>query len=135
MEKNGNSIVVNIPMKFKKRGGRREIIVPEGLPNYSTDTTEFQKPMVIALARAHRWMELLEIGKVKSMAELAKKFGVDASYLSRILRLTLLAPDIVEMIFAGREPSGLSLEKLTKTLPVDWVEQRNKFKFGKALSV
>ena len=60
---------------------------------------------------------------------LAKNLGVDRSYVSRVLQLTLLAPDIVEAGLAGREPSGLSLAKLTQSLPVLWDEQRELFGF------
>lgn len=63
------------------------------------------------------------------MTELAERLNVDRSYVSRILRLNLLAPDIVEAILAGREPSGLSLAKLTQTIPVLWHEQREMFEF------
>ncbi len=67
---------------------------------------------------------LLESGQFRSMEELAHAVKLDSSYVGRILRLTLLAPDIIMAILEGREPSGLSLGKLMKTLPSDWVEQR-----------
>ncbi|HUT14103.1 MAG TPA: hypothetical protein VMY42_26680 [Thermoguttaceae bacterium] len=67
--------------------------------------------------------------EVASVTELAERLNVDRSYVSRILRLNLLAPDIVEAILAGREPSGLSLAKLTQTIPVLWHEQREMFEF------
>ena len=54
---------------------------------------------------------------------------MDRSYASRIMRLNVLAPDIVEAILGGREPSGLSLAKLTQTLPILWHEQREMFDF------
>ena len=129
LQRDGQSIRIHIPLKFKRRGGRKEIIVPDALPNFPRDRTAYQKPLVVALARAFRWKELLETGKVASMTELAKIFRVDASYLSRILRLTLLAPDIVEAILGGREPSGLSLAKLTKSVSLTWDEQRRRFVF------
>jgi len=87
---------------------------------------------VIALARAFRWKELIETGQVASISELAKKFRVDASYLFRILRLTLLAPDIIEAILDGNEPSGLSLAKLTcREPPMLWEDQRRGYGFAK----
>ena len=125
----GDNILIRIPMRFKKRGGRKEIIAPEGLDSAFPATGPAQQPIVTALARAHRWQEMLDGGQVSSFTELAKKLDVDRSYVSRVIQLTLLAPDIVEAILAGREPSGLSLAKLTQTLPVLWGEQRELFGF------
>jgi hypothetical protein len=122
------TVSVFVPLKLKRMQGRKHVLAPhdrEGCP-VSKDASA-QKAMVLALARAHRWKELLETGQVKSVTELANTFGVDGSYVGRILRLTLLAPDIVEDILEGREPDGLSLAKLTKTLPVEWGEQRQVF--------
>ena len=125
VEQDGDVLVIRVPMKFKRRGGRKEIIVPEGLPG-SRPTEPAQEPLLTALARAFHWQELLDSGKYTSVTELAKALKVDRSYASRILRLALLAPDIVEAIVAGREPSGLSLDRLVKGLPAEWGEQRGK---------
>ena len=89
-----------------------------------------QEAIVTALARARCWQQMLDAGKVASVTELADRLEVDRFYASRILRLNLLAPDIVEAILTGREPSGLSLAKLTQTLPVLWHEQREMFGFA-----
>ena len=78
--------------------------------------------MITALARAFHWQELVDSGKYASISDLAEALGLDRSYVSRIMRLTLLAPDIVEAIVEGRESSGLSLERLV--MPVVWGEQR-----------
>ena len=80
--------------------------------------------VVKALARAHAWADLLEQGKVGSIGELARTLDVDASYVARIMKLTSLAPDIVNAILSGEEPPGLSLTKLTRSLPEEWGEQR-----------
>ncbi len=63
---------------------------------------------------------------VSAMAEIASKEGVDTSYVSRVITLAFLAPDITESIIAGKQPTDLSVEKLTKRidLPLDWVQQR-----------
>ena len=71
--------------------------------------------------------ELIDSGRYASITELAEALDVDRSYVCRIMRLALLAPDIVEAIVRGEEPSGLSLEKLTKKLPMLWDEQRQRF--------
>ena len=63
-----------------------------------------------------------------SLDDLAQAVGVDRTYVGRMLRLTRLAPDIIEAILRGREPEGMSLEKLRKDLPVVWSEQRQRWK-------
>ncbi|MCC6311611.1 MAG: hypothetical protein IT345_11960 [Trueperaceae bacterium] len=115
--------VIHIPMTLKKQGGRKEIIVPEGLPQ-SQPRSPAQEPLVVALARAFHWQDLIDGGRYSSITELARALDVDRSYVGRITRLTLLAPDIVEAILRGVEPSGLSLQRLTKQLPVEWPRQR-----------
>ncbi|HNR32368.1 MAG TPA: hypothetical protein PKI11_15860 [Candidatus Hydrogenedentes bacterium] len=112
-----------MPIQLKTRGGRKEVIVPGGRDGGGQEN----QALVIALARAHRWADLLESGEVTSLGELAAHVGVDPAYISRFLRLTLLAPDIIERILDGREPSGLSLAKLIKDMPAVWEEQRLKF--------
>ena len=123
LRRDGDNIRIHIPLKFKRRGGRKEIITPDGLPAVVPDRTTYQKPLVIALARAHRWQKLLDEGKVTSISDLARKFGVDASYVSRIMRLSLLSPEIIELVLKGREPNGFSLSKATKGLPLIWENQ------------
>jgi hypothetical protein len=80
------------------------------------------------VVRAHRWRQLLESGDYSSSAELAKAEKVNDSYLSRILRLTLIAPDIVEAILAGCQPSTLQLDDLLKPLPAVWERQRSELR-------
>ncbi len=85
--------------------------------------------MVSALARVFHWQELLDSGRYTTVTELAEALDVDRSYVGRITRLALLAPDIVEAIVRGEEPSGLSLERLVKWMPMVWEEQREGLGF------
>ena len=85
--------------------------------------------MLKALGRAHRWLKMLESGKVASMKELAEMEKLDGSYVSRILRLTLLAPDIIRSILDGRQPESLTLADLMEPLPMLWREQRERLGF------
>ncbi|MBN1458348.1 MAG: hypothetical protein JXA57_02345 [Armatimonadetes bacterium] len=135
IDQRSDQLVVRIPMQLKRRGGRKEIIVPGGLPGSPTSKSPTQEPLVTALARAFHWQDLIETGRYQSITELAEALGVDRSYVGRILRLALLAPDIVEMIVEGREPSGLSLEQLLKGMPLGWEEQRQRFgiSFGRSI--
>ena len=118
----GETIDVHMPMEFKVRGGRKEIILPPDAN--TTPNVGPQRPLVVALARAYRWQEMLDTGEAGSIDELARKYDVDRSYVGRILKLTSLAPDIAETILAGNEPSGLSLGTLRGGVPVRWGEQR-----------
>jgi hypothetical protein len=81
--------------------------------------------LVKALARAHRWQRMLESGEYGTLAEMADAERISGSYVSRILRLTLLAPDIVERILDGRPTAGLP--QLLRPFPVEWEKQRLGF--------
>ena len=83
-----------------------------------------------AFVRAFAWRALMDSRKWKSQRDLARHLGTERSYLSRMLRLTLLAPDIIEAILDGREPSGLSIDTLAHAdAPSDWPGQRRAFGF------
>ena len=109
-----------IPMKLKKRAGRKEIVLPRGV----TGKAPAQDAMVRAVARGFYWQSLLESGEANSISALATRFHVDHSYVARTLRLASLAPDIVESIVRGDEPDGLTLGRLMRPWPVGWDEQR-----------
>lgn len=126
VERDGSDLVVRIPMKLKRRSGRKQIIVPDGFSGDEPSPPP-QDALVDALARAHHWQELIDSGQYASITELAEALKLDRSYVGRILRLTLLAPDIVEAILRGDEPSGLSLAELVGEIPMLWAEQREEF--------
>ncbi len=126
-ERDGH-IVISIPMQFKRRGGRKEIIVPQGFDDAThPPPSPALHQLTITVARAHRWNELLNQGRYASVRALAEDVGLSRSHLSRVLNLTLLAPDIIQAILHGEEPSGLSIGKLRNELPVRWEEQRRLF--------
>ena len=116
-------VIIHIPMQFRRRGGRKEIIEPSSR-NGASGALPAYEPLAVAIARAHRWKELLDRGSFGSVTELAEAVGVDRGHVGRLLNLTLLAPDIVERILDGQEPSGLSLRQLTRIMPLRWDEQR-----------
>ena len=121
----GEQLVVSVPLAMKRRGGRKEIITPGGQTPESRLQSRTNTFLALTIARAHRWRELLEQGRYGSIRELALALGVDNSYVARLLRLTLLAPDIVEAILEGTEPSGISLGKLYRA-PMEWERQRQE---------
>ena len=126
---NGN-LQIHIPMLIRRMRGRKMIFAPHALDGVIPGTAvPVQDAVIQALTRAFSWAEILETGQVKSISELARNLEVDSSYVIRILKLTTLAPDIVEAIINGEEPDGLSLAKLIKSFPDEWSEQRTLFGF------
>src|SRR3954470_10109015 len=126
ISQDGRTAMISIPVSFLQRAGRKQILSPAGAAPWSP-APRVDSALVKAVVRAHRWRQMIESGKYASSAELAKAEKVNDSYLSRILRLTLLAPDIVEAILTGRQPTTLQLDDLLKPLPAAWDQQRAKF--------
>jgi hypothetical protein len=125
-----DTITVRIPMEFKRRGGRKEIIAPEAGAATVEVVAAPQEPLVLALAQAHRWQELLRSGRYETAGDLAKHLRVSREFVTRTMSLNYLAPDIVQAILDGREPSGLSMGKLAGSLPLLWNEQRARLGFA-----
>jgi hypothetical protein len=120
------TVVVTLPITIKKRGGLKQILAPDG-----TDYILDRKPegtLVKAVARAFRWRKILEAGRYDSLEKLAAFEKINPSYISRILRLTLLAPDLIEAILDGQQPQNLTMAKAMIPFPLDWFEQRKRFK-------
>ncbi|WP_246661485.1 hypothetical protein [Tardiphaga sp. vice352] len=82
--------------------------------------------LVKAVVRAHRWRDMLESGRHATVRDLAKAEGINESYLSRILRLTLLAPALIQSILEGQQSDGLELNGLLGPLPLDWARQQEQ---------
>ena len=120
----GSTITVFIPIAWRRRGGRKVIVAPHGCDDWAPPP-KIDRALVKALARAHRWRRLLEEGRFGTLADLADAERISRSYVSRVLRLTLLAPDLVERILDGRPTIGLP--QLLKPLPVEWEKQRERF--------
>src|SRR4051812_19357371 len=120
----GGILVGRIPMRLGKQRGRKRILAPDG-----SELTPSTKPqpdgvLVKALARAWRWQKLLDKGVYATVTEIAEAERISKSYVSRILRLALLAPDLVEAILGGWADQRVMLEKLERPLPAEWEEQR-----------
>ena len=114
------TVTLHVPFRFVKRGGRKEMQMPEG----ATQPRRTDNTLVKALARAFRWKRMLESGEFVTIAELAEREGIAPSYMTRVLCLTLLAPDIVEAILEGKQGTQLTLAGLMEPLPPEWEEQR-----------
>ena len=123
------SVTVVVPLSIRRRGGRKRIIGPDGAPvraggdAAAVAETQGDPALVKALARAFRWRRMLEEGRYGSIRELAAAEKIERTFAARALGLTLLAPDIVEVILDGREPI-ISLASFRRGLPVAWEAQR-----------
>ena len=114
------TMTLHVPFRIVKRGGRKEMQMPDRVrPERTPDST-----LVKALARAFRWKRMLESGEFATIAELAEREGIALSYMTRVLRLTLLAPDIVEAILDGKPGQVVTLAKLMEPPPLGWDEQQ-----------
>ena len=114
------TITVRVPFRVLKRGGRKEMVLPEG----TVQPCRTDSSLVKALARAFRWKRMLESGEFATIAELAEREGIAPSYMTRVLRLTLLAPDIVEVIVDGKQGPEVTLARVLEPFPVEWKVQR-----------
>ncbi|MGO9214343.1 MAG: hypothetical protein ACLP9S_10665 [Syntrophales bacterium] len=90
-----------------------------------TGPIRVDQTLLKTIVRAHKWFNDLATGKMKNMAEIASREDVDRSYVSRVVNLAFLAPDIIETIIEGHQPADLNVEKLTKRtdLPLEWARQ------------
>ena len=116
-------LTVRVPFTIRKRGGRKLAIAADG-SNLAPPRQRIDSTLIKALARAHRWNRLLEAGRYGSAAELAAAERINPSHVSRVLRLTLLAPDIVEAIIEGRHADGVEADLLLRPFSSDWEVQR-----------
>jgi hypothetical protein len=121
----GSTITVFVRVAWRRRGGRKVIVAPPDSEDWAPPPPKIDNVLVKALARAHRWRRLLESGAYGTLAELADAERISRSYVCRVLRLTLLAPDIAERILDGRPTAGLA--QFLKPFPVTWDTQRQSF--------
>lgn len=127
----GTTMTVRVPMKFQVRGGRKLVVMPDGSPSWAKPRKRIDNAMVKALARAFRWQNLLEDGTYATIQEITNAENINPSYISRVLKLTLLSPEIMEMILDGRQPTSMTLRILQKGFPACWISQRDLLQTSK----
>lgn len=120
------TITVHIPINITRKSGRRFIMTPGGA-ELEYVTPQRSDPMIAAVVKVHLWKEEMESGKIANQEAIAKRERITNSYISRLYRLTLLAPDIIEAILAGTQPRTLTLLDMLKPFPLLWAEQRSRF--------
>lgn len=118
-----DTVTIHVPFRIIKRGGRKEVQLPPDAPQQrKADNT-----LVKALARAFRWKRMLESGEFATIAELAAREGIAPSYMTRVLRLTLLAPSVVLATEDGRQNPNITLARLMQPFPAEWERQAAAF--------
>jgi hypothetical protein len=118
------TVTVRVPISIRRRGGRKLVLAPDGANITAAPVNRhIDNAMVKAIARAFRWREMLENGTHATIAEIAAAEKINESYVARVLRLTLLAPDVVEAILNGRQSAQMTLAVLMQPSPLEWARQ------------
>ena len=122
------TITISIPIRIRKYSGRQQIFLPQNI--VFNDFKEKQDLTVLqtALARGRQWQMMLESGKFKNLREIAADEKVDPGYVSRIMNMNLLCPEIVRRILDDDIESDFSFNEIYRDIPVLWEEQFKKFK-------
>ncbi len=125
-----STLTIHVPVAFKRRGGRKLVLAPDGVACPVAPKPAVDNTMVKTLVKAHRWRWRIETGAAKSVTDLAEQEKVTIPYVTRVLALTCLAPDIVAAILDGRQLRGLTVNAMLKGVPEVWEEQRRRWLFG-----
>jgi hypothetical protein len=126
LSEHGATLAVDIPLRIHRRGGGKVMLAPDGTSAWAPPRARIDNAMVKAVARAHRWRQMLESGEYTSITDLAAAERINQSYACRVLRLTLLDPGIIEAILDGQQPTSLQLDRLMHPLPGEWERQRQE---------
>ncbi len=127
-----DTLHIRIPMQFSRRSSRKMIVRPDGktlseMIDAEADNTDYT--FISALGKAFSWQRMLDEGKYQTPKELAEKEKVEVTHMYRVMRLTLLAPDIIEAVLNGKQPRTLTLQNVVRGFPISWQEQRKVFGF------
>ena len=127
IEASDGRLTLSVPIQIKRRSGRKLVTLPNGETAKARPWDTATTPLQLALARGHRWLAMLESGEAKSLREIATREGNDNSYVSRMVKLTTLAPDIVAVILDDTLPNHMTLFDLASG-PLVWEEQRARMR-------
>ena len=127
IDSDDRTMTVRVPISIRRRGGRKLVLAPDGAKITAAPfTRHLDNVMVKAIARAFRWRDMLESREYTTIREIASADKINESYVGRVLRLTLLAPEIVEAILNGRQPAEMTMAVLMRGFPVPWTTQRSE---------
>jgi hypothetical protein len=127
MSTTGTHVTVRVPLAIRSRPGRKTVVIPVREADSTTVPTRANPALLKALARAFRYQRLLDEGRYASVSEMAAAERIERGYLGTLLRLTLLAPDLVEAILDGRQTDGVTLPTLMEPFPRSWTAQRSQW--------
>ncbi len=125
-----DTVTVRVPLAIRRRGGRRVVVSPDGsvLPTAPRHVATNADPSLLkALGRAFRWKRLLDDGTYASVSDISRAEKLDRTYVGDVLRLTLLAPDLIEAILEGRAGQEVTLPRLVEPWPLIWQDQKAAF--------
>jgi hypothetical protein len=124
MSTTSTHVTVRVQLAIRSRPGRKTMVVPVADPSSTTVLTRADPALLKAVARAFRYQRLLDEGRYANVSEMAAAERIERGYLGTLLRLTLLAPNIVEAVLDGQQPDGVTLPRLLEPFPVQWSAQR-----------
>lgn len=122
-------ITIEIPIKLRKRSGRKYITAPDGRDLSSYRKPKYQTNMMQAIVRGHQFSDMLDKEPDITIKQLAEREMLDQGYVAKTIRMTQLAPDIIEAILNGRQPQAMTLAELMRPFPNCWNTQRVHFGF------
>jgi len=128
------SLAVTVPIRIKRRGSRKAVALPDGSAVQLRPWNNTPTPIRLALTRGHRWLAMVESGKARALSEVAEREGMDRAYVSRMVNLTTLAPDIVAATLDETLPPEVTLFDLASVAPLVWDEQRARILHDPALA-
>ncbi|RWP21016.1 MAG: hypothetical protein EOR01_17435 [Mesorhizobium sp.] len=120
---NASTITIDVPLTLRKRGGRKLIVAPLGQEQWASARPRVDNTLVKSIARAYRWQQMLKHGAYASAEDIAKAEKISASYVNRLLQLTLLSPAIVETVLDGHQLATMSTADLLQPVPAQWHAQ------------
>ena len=127
----GGRSVTFVPLAIKRRHSSKLILPPAG-EKFVRTTSTFDLPLIRTIGKAFYWQKLIDTGEVANATELARRFRLEPGWVSEVLRMTRLAPDIIRAVLDGRQPRHLNLHALRgrqAEVPLDWDSQRRDFGF------
>lgn len=133
MKSGGRTITVRVPIAIRKRGGRKVVLAPDGAIGDTRKLfcQQVDNAMAKAIARGFRWREMLETSACATIKEIAEAEKIAETYVGRVLRLTVLAPEIINAILTGKQPPETTLRELMRAFPIEWNRQRDLLRFPK----